>query len=114
MIEILDKNEERMIEILADQISLIVYPEQWHHPRKDLPEFKVDHNAGKRAVAKEVAAHFLTVIKSEAVSKRITKSFVRRYQGEQAVDNLDMEYCHMLTAMLAIEIALGDCESLDH
>src|SRR3990167_8349193 len=107
-----EENARRRVLFRSEEISLKVYPEKWIYPNASMPGYKTDQNAGRRAVAKDVAAHFLTVIDSDKVARRLTKAFVRRYANEQAAQNIGIEYCHMLTAMLACEFALKDCDEL--
>ena len=110
-----EKNSQNIIQAKAEEIAAKVYPAEWFTSDKHLfgaQEFRIDQNAGKRGVAVEVAKHFLTIMDSEYVAKRLTKAFVRRYAGEEAAQQLELEYCHMLTAMLSVEMALKNCDSI--
>ena len=106
-------NEEKILKRKAREIACKVYPHDWLERDLKGAVFKVDRNAGRRAVAQDVAKFFLRIISSDETAKRMTKAFVRRYAGSDAVDNLDMDYCHMLTAMMVCELSMQDCDKLD-
>tara|TARA_R110001599_G_scaffold339851_1_gene559732 strand:- start:26391 stop:26696 length:306 start_codon:yes stop_codon:yes gene_type:complete len=99
-----------MIETKTDAqlIAESIYPEDWFE-NPSIKGFKADNNAGKRAVAVEVAQHFIDVLQSETTANAVMRAFYRREHHKEPNDE-ESKYlrCHMSTALLAYQIRLKD------
>ena len=92
----------------AKEIANLIYPEKWVR-NTDNPDFKIDNNAGKRAVAEDVAGHFLRVLKDEKTASAVMHAFYRRqHNHEPHKDDVARFSAQMGTALLAYELRLKD------
>lgn len=88
------------------QAALNLYPNDW----VELDEgFKIDNNAGKRAVAEEVYRTVFEKLKTEHVADSVAKAFLRRAAKYGTCDN-SINTANMSTALMAAIIAIRDGE----
>lgn len=71
--------------------------------------FKIDINAGKRAVAEVVLKLVFEKLKKEHVAGSVSKAFLRRAR-KWGTDNDDINTANMSTALISAIIAIRDDE----
>ena len=87
----------------AQEIAGLLFPEDWIAHG----DFRVDNNAGRRAVAVEVAQHFMRVLWDEKTATAVMHAFYRREHGyDPAKNEAHHLMCHMSTALLAYGMRL--------
>ena len=86
------------------QAALNLFPNKWFEVSDD---FKIDSNAGKRAVAEEVFKDVFDKLKSEHVADAVAKAFIRR-ASKWGTDNNGINAANMSTALMAAIIAIRD------
>lgn len=88
------------------QAALNLFPNKWVEVSDD---FKIDNNAGKRAVAEEVFKAVFDKLKTEHVADSVAKAFLRR-ASKWGADNNGINAANMSTALMAAIIAIRDDE----
>lgn len=88
------------------QAALNLFPNKWVEVSDD---FKIDNNAGNRAVAEEVFKTVFDKLKTEHIADSVAKAFLRR-ASKWGTDNNDINAANMSTALMAALIAIRDNE----
>jgi hypothetical protein len=88
------------------QAALNLYPNEWVEV---MPDFTIDNNAPKRAVAEEVFKVAFEKLKTEHVADSVAKAFLRR-SAKWGNDNNAVSAANMSTALMAAIIAIRDDE----
>lgn len=90
----------------AEEIAQKIYPDDWFES-SSVKGLKIDNNAGKRAVAVEVAQHFIDVLQSETTANAVMRAFYRReHHKEPSEEEARYLKVHMATALLAYQMQL--------
>ena len=86
------------------QAALTLFPTDWVRLDDD---FKIDNNAGKRAIAEEVFRFVFDKLKTERVASVVSEAFLRRAE-KYGADNQGINTANMSTALMAAIIAIRD------
>ena len=89
--------------------ALRIYPVDWFESETIHGKFKIDNNASKRAVAKEVLLNVFEILNSEHLAGSMTSAFCRRVDYKILKENDKRQIdAYMGTALLLARISIRD------
>ncbi len=93
----------------AEIIALKLYPELWV---ETLSDFKIDNNAGRRAVALEVLKDLINTLEDPEVARKVMMSFYRRFANHEAhPDDIQQLTTYMITSLMHIKMHMAKEEN---